>query len=91
MGGIMSSSPLLGTVGAGVLLVSALLTAGYLISIFASAFFPGAKFDYKNLKNTEPSKLMTVPLIILSACCLIFGMFPTPLMNFIDRIASTLF
>ncbi|MCL2791701.1 MAG: hypothetical protein FWD87_01295 [Spirochaetaceae bacterium] len=91
MAGIMSSYPLLGTIGAGVLLVSALLTAGYLISIFANAFFPGADFDYKNLKNTEPVKLMTVPLIILSVCCIFFGMFPTPLMNFIDRIAFALF
>jgi len=34
---------------------------------------------------------MTMPLVILSACCLLFGMFPTPLMDFIDRIASALF
>ncbi|MCL2066770.1 MAG: hypothetical protein FWG99_04830 [Treponema sp.] len=91
MGGIISNHPLLGTIGAGVLLVSALLTGGYLISIFASAFFPGANFDYKNLKSTEPNKLMTVPLVILSACCVLFGIYPVPLMNFINRIAAQLF
>jgi len=91
MGGITSIHPVLGTVGAGILLVSALLTGGYLITIFATAFFPGANFDYKSLKSTEPNALMTVPLIILSACCVIFGMFPIPLMNFISKIAAPLF
>jgi len=91
LGGITSVNPILGTVGAGILLVSALLTAGYLISIFANAFFPGSNFDYNQLKSTEPNKYMTIPLIALSVCCFIFGMFPTPLMNFIDRIASALF
>ena len=91
MGGITSNHPLIGTIGAGILLVSALLTAGYLISIFASAFFPGSDFNYKTLKKAEPNKLMVVPLVVLSACCVIFGIFPTPLMNFIDRIAAPLF
>ena len=91
MGGITSNHPLIGTIGAGILLVSALLTAGYLISIFASAFFPGADFDYKRLKKTEPNGLMYVPLVVLSACCILFGIFPAPLINFIDRIAAPLF
>jgi len=91
MGGITSNHPLIGTIGAGILLVSALLTAGYLISIFASAFFPGADFDYKRLKKTEPNKLMVVPLVVLSACCVLFGIFPAPLIDFIDRIAAPLF
>jgi len=91
MGGITSNHPVLGTVGAGMLLISALLTAGYLIPIFAGAFFPGADFDYKNLKSTEPNKLMTVPLIILAACCVLFGIYPAPLVDFITKIAATLF
>ena len=91
MGGITSNLPFLGLLGAGILLVSALLTGGYLITIFANAFFPGADFDYGSLKNTEPNRLMTVPLVILSACCVLFGMFPGPLVDFITRIASPLF
>lgn len=91
MGGIESNHPLLGTIGAGVLLVSALLTGGYLITIFANAFFPGSNFDYKNMQKTEPNMLMTVPLIILSACCVLFGMFPGPLIRFINQIAAPLF
>lgn len=90
-GGIASNHPLLGTIGAGILLISALLTGGYLITIFATAFFPGSNFDYKNMQKTEPNKLMTVPLIILSACCILFGMFPGPLMDFINKISMPLF
>jgi len=91
MGGITSNHPVLGAVGAGILLISALLTGGYLITIFATAFFPGSNFDYKNLKSTEPNKLMTVPLIILAACCVLFGIYPVPLVDFITRIAAPLF
>lgn len=91
MGGITSNHPLLGTIGAGILLISALLTGGYLITIFAAAFFPGSNFDYKNMQKTEPNKLMTVPLMILSACCILFGMFPGPLIDFINKIAAPLF
>ncbi|MCL1836404.1 MAG: hypothetical protein FWG46_02520 [Treponema sp.] len=91
MGGITSNHPFLGAFGAGILLISALLTGGYLITIFANAFFPGAGFDYKNLKSSEPNKYMTVPLVILSACCVLFGMFPGPLVDFITKIAAPLF
>jgi len=90
MGGITSNHPVIGMVGAGILLVSALLTAGYLISIFASAFFPGSDFDYKRLKSTEPNKLMVIPLVVLSSCCVIFGIYPAPLIEFIDKIAAPL-
>lgn len=90
-GGIASNLPLLGTIGAGVLLLSALLTGGYLIPIVSNAFFPGADYDYKNLVKTEPNLLMTVPVVILSICCVVFGMFPGALVDFIKQIAAPLF
>jgi len=34
---------------------------------------------------------MVVPMVMLSVCCVIFGLFPAPLINFIDRIAEPLF
>ena len=91
MGGISSSYPVLGIVGAGILLISALLTGGYLITIFAKAFFPGANFDYSGLVKTEAVKSMTVPLIILASLCLLLGMFPGHIIGFIDRISMFLF
>ena len=91
MGGIGSSYPILGLVGAGVLLISALLTGGYLITIFAAAFFPGSGFDYQKLEKAEANKLMAVPLITLASLCLLLGMFPGAIMGFIDRISVLLF
>jgi len=91
MGGISSSLGTLGIIGAGILLISALLTAGYLITIFANAFFPGAKFDYSNLVKTEASKSMTIPLIVLASLCLILGMFPHYIISFINNISTLIF
>lgn len=80
----------LGYLGAAVLMVSALLTAGYLMSIVRDAFFPGKDFDYQSLEKKEPSPLMTVPLIILSVGVAVMGMFPGGLISAINCIGSTI-
>lgn len=90
-GAMGSVHPLLGTIGAATLLVSALLTAGYLFSVSINAFFPGSDFDYKSVKKTEPNAYMTVPLMILSASCFILGMFPNQIINFFEGIAKVVF
>lgn len=76
--------------GPSVLLASALLTAGYLITISIDAFIPGADFDYKKVKNTEPNLYMLIPLVLLSVACVVCGMFATPLINFFTSIAGTI-
>lgn len=91
VGAMSSVNPILGTIGAGVLLISALLTGGYLITIAIDAFFPGPDFDYENMKSSEPNKLMTVPLIALTVVTLIVGMYPGPLINFIEKITVLVF
>ena len=89
--GSIGMGSLFGLIGVGVLLISALLTAGYLITIFASAFFPGAKFDYGTVVKTEPAKLMVVPLIVLAGLSLILGMFPSAIIDFIGSITNVIF
>ena len=89
-GSLVSGVPTLNNVGPIILLASALLTAGYLITISISAFIPGADFDYKKVKNTEPNLYMLVPLVILAVACFIFGTFATPLINFFGGIAATI-
>ncbi len=59
-----------------ILLVSALLTAGYLLPITIAGFFPGADYDYGTLKKKEPSLFMTVPVLILTILSLLTGLFP---------------
>lgn len=90
VGGVSANNPL-GTLGTVTLIISALLTAGYLISIIIDAFFPGADFNYENLKNEDPNMYMTIPMLIMSFACIVFGMFPNRLVDFILDIAKGLF
>ena len=80
-----------GFLGVAVLMVSALLTAGYLLPIVLEAFFPGKDFAYGSLKKKEPNYLMTVPLVLLSVAVVCFGVMPTPLMNVIAAISGMIF
>ena len=90
--GALSSS--LGTfaiVGVAILMVSALLTAGYLLSIVSDGFFPGNDFNYDTLEKKEPNKLMTMPLVILATTVVIMGMLPNLLESFINSISGVIF
>ena len=75
-------------IGPVVLLISALLTAGYLLPVTIHGFFPGADYDYGNVKELEPSLWMLVPMLLMTAGAVAFGMFPAPLIHFIETIAS---
>lgn len=55
-----------------VLLISALLTAAYLLPITLDGFFPGR--DAPVLERTPESPLMTVPLLVLGAASLLLGL-----------------
>lgn len=75
-------------IGPAVLLLSALLTAAYLLPIAIRAFIPGEDFDYSNLEKCEPSLLMTAPLIILACAALLLGIFPNQLIGLFETIAN---
>ena len=90
MGSLESGVLNMNYLGPIVLLASALLTAGYLITISISAFIPGADFDYKTVKNTEPNLYMLIPLVLLSVACVVCGTFATPLINFFTSIARAI-
>lgn len=90
-GGLMPEAGILGLVGVAILMVSALLTAGYLMSIVLNAFFPGKDFNYAALQKKEPNYLMTVPLVLLSIAVVGFGMMPAPLLDIISSISGMIF
>ena len=69
-----------------VLLVSALLTAGYLLPITVNGFLPGADFDYGGLKKKEPNLVMLVPLVILAVLAVLLGVFPGVVTEHLSRI-----
>lgn len=74
-----------------VLLVSALLTAGYLLPIAIDGFFPGPDFDYENLEKKEPTKQMLVPIMILAALAILLGVFPNFFVDYIGELVPLLF
>lgn len=73
-----------------VLLVSALLTAGYLLPITIKGFFPGEDFDYSSLEKKEANEWMLVPIVILTLLSVWIGMFPQTLLDIITSVTSTL-
>ena len=90
IGSLEAGIPVFSWLGPVVLLVSALLTAGYLLPITIKGFLPGADYDYTSLKKFEPSRFMTVPLILLATGSVLLGMFPNPLIHFIESIIQTI-
>ena len=71
-----------------ILLISALLTAGYLIPIIVAAFFSSHREDliFTDSINLDPPKSMMVPILIITGIVILLGLFPNPLMNFIDGV-----
>ena len=90
MGALQSDIGIFKYLGPATLLVSAFLTAGYLLSIMSKAFFPGEDYPYESFEKTEANAYMTIPMIILTVLAVGFGMFATPLVNFFTQIAGTI-
>lgn len=88
-GALSSDTGLFTWLGPVVLLISALLTAGYLLPVTVKGFLPGADFDYGSLQKKEPNLWMLIPLMVLAALSLLSGIFPNPLTEFIRGIVST--
>ncbi|MDO4298971.1 MAG: proton-conducting transporter membrane subunit [Lachnospiraceae bacterium] len=76
--------------GPAVLLVSALLTAGYLLPVTLNGFFPGEDFDVAEVVKKEPPRVMLVPLVIFAALTVILGVMPNGLIGYIGQIVSAL-
>jgi multicomponent Na+:H+ antiporter subunit D len=77
-----------------ILLISALLTAGYLLPVVVDAFFPGneeeghgehskKKGEEAPADSKEPTPLMWVPMIVLCLTALLVGVFGTKLVTMI--------
>ncbi|MDE6621795.1 MAG: proton-conducting membrane transporter [Lachnospiraceae bacterium] len=77
--------------GPAALLISALLTAGYLLPISVRGFLMEPDYDAVRNDYREPQLLMLVPIVILAAAAFLLGFYPTPLIRLIDSIAGGLF
>lgn len=90
MGALDSGVALFSWLAPVVLLVSALLTAGYLLPITLAGFFPGEGAAVPE-KNDEGGMLMWLPVVILSALTLLLGLFSAPLVGWLEALAASLF
>lgn len=88
----VQSSNVLAYVGIAALLVSAILTAIYMLTIVMRAFFPRQDFDYEAIADVEdPNWMMLVPLSLFCVGMLVIGLHPQPLLTLFETIANGLF
>lgn len=75
--------------GVAALLISALLTAIYMLAIVVRAFFPGKAFDYRTLDGiTDSTWMMLLPLGIFVVMMLVFGLHSAPLVEALTELAA---
>jgi multicomponent Na+:H+ antiporter subunit D len=85
---VESGTPL-AYVGIAGLLVSALLTAIYMLTVSVRAFFPGKNFDYNTISDVQdPNWMMIVPLVLFVIAMFYFGLHATPVINALEAIAA---
>ena len=87
---VESENPL-AWVGVGALLISALLTAIYMLTISVRAFFPGKDFDYNDISDVkDPGWKMLLPLVVFTIVILIFGVHSQPFVEALQDVASVM-
>lgn len=88
-GALQSQTGIFRFLGPAVLLISALLTAGYLLPITMKGFLPGKDAVVEEKK--ELIDKMNAVLLILAAFTVLMGVWPGRLINYVGEIASGLF
>ncbi len=98
----LDSTHPLAVVGIIALLISALLTAIYMLTISVRAFYPSKDTDLKSTENepealekivpydevTDPNWMMLVPLVVFIAAAFYFGLHPQPIIDIFEEIAG---
>jgi multicomponent Na+:H+ antiporter subunit D len=78
--------------GIACLLLSALLTAIYMLTIVVRAFFPGKDFDDSSIKEfKDPNCKMLLPLFVFVFFIIAFGLYSQPLTDFFRDVAAGLY
>jgi len=88
----VQSGNILAYVGIGGLLVSALLTAIYMLTIVVRGFLPGENCDYSKVEGfSDPNWKMILPLTVFTVGVIIFGVYSEPFVAFFAKVAAGLF
>ncbi len=87
----VESNSVLAYAGVAALLISALLTAIYMMTIVMRAFFPGEDFNYDSVKQyKDPNWQMLLPLCIFAVMIVFFGLKSDIFVDFFGQIAKGL-
>ena len=73
--------------GIACLLISALLTAIYMLSVVVRSYFPKAQAEMEADAVRDPSWRMCLPLLVCAFCVLALGFWSEPLIDFFQAIA----
>ena len=85
----LESGNTLAVIGVGCLLVSALLTAIYMMTMMVRGFFPERDFDMKKIQDVkDPGWQMIVPLMLFSIAIVVLGVYSEPLRNFLSLVVD---
>lgn len=88
----VESGNVLSYFGIGCLLVSALLTAIYMLSIVVRVFFPPENFDYNKIKEVrDPNWKMLLPLMVFAVMIVVFGLFSSSFVKFFGDVANGIY
>lgn len=81
----------MGVSGVCVLIISALLTAGYLLPIMAAAFFPGREAYFTPVEKKEPARTMLIPILVLAILTVAAGICPDIITDAVAPVTRALF
>jgi len=81
----------LGLAGVIVLIISAILTAGYLLPTVAAAFFPGREHYITPVEKKEPHMGMLASILMLAILTVLFGILPDLITDSVAPVAALLF
>jgi len=88
----VESENVLAYVGIAALLVSALLTAIYMLNVVVRAFFPKQGFTYDFISDAkDPTWKMCLPLIACAGATIVLGLFSTSLIQFLENVVAGLY
>ncbi len=91
-GALDTGMPVFSWLGPVVLLISALLTAGYLLGPAVIAFFPGEEYrkvhceDEPLSREERPGLLMMIPIATLTLLSVLLGIFPSGIIELVRSI-----
>lgn len=90
-GAVESRNPL-AYAGLGAILISALLTAIYMLTIVVRAFFPGKEFDYGTVADVkDPNWMMMLPLVVFVIVMFLIGLHPQFLNDALEQVVAAVF